>query len=97
MMGVTIVMVIYVTINFTYLYILPIDEIIAAHTSQNTIAAVAVVKHFLGETGATVIAVLIVVTTLGCTNANILGPARLYYAMAKEGLFFMRQRPSVKV
>lgn len=88
MMGVSLVMVIYVSINFTYLYILPIDEIIAAHTSQNTIAAVAVVRHFLGGTGAMVIAVLIVITTLGCTNANILGPARLYYAMAREGLFF---------
>ncbi len=88
MMGVSIVMVIYVSINFTYLYILPIDDIIAAHTSQNTIAAVAVVRHFLGGTGATIIAALIVITTLGCTNANVLGPARLYYAMAKDRLFF---------
>ena len=49
--GVLFIMVIYVATNFTYLYILPIDNIIAAHESQNTIAAVAVVKYFLGTGG----------------------------------------------
>ncbi|SHH49433.1 basic amino acid/polyamine antiporter, APA family [Chryseolinea serpens] len=87
-LGVSFVMLVYISINFTYLYVLPIDEIIAAHKSQNTIAAVVVIRHFLGEAGALFIALLILLTTFGCTNTTLLGPPRLYYAMAKEGMFF---------
>lgn len=87
-MGVLFVMVMYVAINFTYLFVLPIDQIIEAHQSQNTIAAVAVVKHFLGGGGGLFISILILFTTFGCTNSTVLPPPRLYYAMAKDGLFF---------
>jgi basic amino acid/polyamine antiporter, APA family len=86
--GVLFVMLIYVSINFTYLYVLPIDQIIAAGQSQNTIAAVAVVKHFLGAGGGLFISLLILLTTFGSTNSTVLPPPRLYYAMAKDGLFF---------
>jgi APA family basic amino acid/polyamine antiporter len=86
--GVLFVMVIYVSVNFTYLYVLPIDELVEVHQTQNTIAAVAVVGHFLGNTGAFFIAILVLLTTFGCTNTTLLGPPRLYYAMAKEGMFF---------
>jgi len=86
--GVLFVMVVYVAVNFTYLYVLPMDELISVHQTQNTIAAIAVVGHFLGNTGAFFIAILVLVTTFGCTNTTLLGPPRLYYAMAKEGLFF---------
>lgn len=87
-LGVSFVMVVYVLINFTYLYVLPIDEIINSHQSQNTIAAIAVIRHFLGSGGALAISILILLTTFGCTNTTLLGPPRLYYAMAKEGMFF---------
>ena len=87
-MGVLFVMVMYVSINFTYLFVLPIDQIVAAHQSQNTIAAVAVVKYFLGPAGGLFISILILFTTFGCTNSTALPPPRLYYAMAKDGLFF---------
>jgi APA family basic amino acid/polyamine antiporter len=87
-MGVSFIILVYVSINFTYLYILPIDEIIDVQKSQNTIAAVAVVKHFLGNGGGLMISILILFTTFGSTNSTILPPPRLYYAMAKEGMFF---------
>ncbi|MEZ4964702.1 MAG: amino acid permease [Saprospiraceae bacterium] len=80
----------YALVNFTYLYVLPIDRIVDAHYQQNEIAAVAVVRHFAGDTGAVLISVIILITTLGCTNATILMPPRVYYAMAKDGLFFPR-------
>ena len=80
----------YMLVNFTYLYVLPIDQIVGVHQSQNEIAAVAVVRHFAGGTGATLISIIILITTLGCTNATILMPPRVYYAMAKDGLFFPR-------
>lgn len=86
--GVSFVMLVYLCINFTYLYILPIEDIVAVHGSVNSIAAVEVVRSFLGTPGALGIAVLILITTFGCTNTTLLGPPRLYYAMAKEGQFF---------
>jgi len=86
--GVSFVMLVYLCINFTYLYVLPMDEIIAVHLSVNSIAAVEVVRNFLGTSGAMGMAVLILITTFGCTNTTLLGPPRLYYAMAKEGYFF---------
>ena len=88
--GMLIIIGAYVVVNFTYLYVLPIDNIINVHQTQNEIAAVAVVRHFAGNTGAVLISIVILITTLGCTNATILMPPRVYYAMAKDGLFFRR-------
>jgi len=87
-MGVVFIIIIYVSINFTYLYVLPIDQITEAHQSQNTIAAVAVVKSFLGNGGAVFMSLLILFTTFGSTNSTVLPPPRLYYAMSRDGLFF---------
>ncbi|HMR56930.1 MAG TPA: amino acid permease, partial [Cyclobacteriaceae bacterium] len=47
-----------------------------------------VVGHFLGNGGIMFMSVLILFTTFGCTNTTLLPPPRLYYAMAKEGMFF---------
>jgi APA family basic amino acid/polyamine antiporter len=80
----------YVLVNFTYLYVLPADELVAVARGKNDIAAVAVVRHFAGGWGAAIISVLILLTTLGCTNSTILMPPRVYYAMARDGLFFPR-------
>lgn len=90
--GMMIIIGAYALVNFTYLYVLPIDQIVNAHQAQNEIAAVAVVRHFAGDTGAILISVIILITTLGCTNATILMPPRVYYAMAKDGLFFPRAK-----
>ncbi|MBL7809448.1 MAG: amino acid permease [Saprospiraceae bacterium] len=90
--GMLIIMGAYLLVNFTYLYVLPIDQIINVYKSQNEIAAVAVVRHFAGDIGATLISITILITTLGCTNATILMPPRVYYAMAKDGLFFTRAK-----
>lgn len=87
-LGVSFVMLVYVAINFTYLFVMPIDQIIQVSHSTNGIAAVEVVKHFLGGTGGIFISILILFTTFGCTNSTLLTPPRLYYAMAKEGMFF---------
>lgn len=86
--GVSFVMLVYVTINFTYLFVLPIDRIIQVHQYQNEIAAVSVVNHFLGSAGGLFISLLILLTTFGATNTTLLFPPRLYYAMAREGVFF---------
>jgi APA family basic amino acid/polyamine antiporter len=87
-LGMMTIMAIYLAVNFTYLYVMPLDLLVNNQHSQNTIAAVVVVKHILGTGGGLVISLLILITTLGCTNTTILAAPRLYYAMAKEGLFF---------
>lgn len=86
--GMAIVMTIYLLVNFTYLYILPVDKLIDVYKSQNTIAAVAVVSQFANGAGVNILTFLILFTALGCTNSTILMPPRIYYAMAKDGLFF---------
>lgn len=82
----------YTLVNFTYLYVLPTDKIIDIHNAKNDIAAVAVVRSFAGDAGAIALSFVILLTTLGCTNATILMPPRVYQAMAQDGLFFKSAR-----
>jgi APA family basic amino acid/polyamine antiporter len=86
--GVFIVIGIYLLVNVTYLSLLSIPQLIQIHDSGNQIAAVEAVRSFWGTGGVMFISLLILVTTLGCTNASILTGARPYYAMAREKLFF---------
>jgi APA family basic amino acid/polyamine antiporter len=86
--GVLAVIALYLLVNMTYLAILPTSVLEQVHAAGNQIAAVEVVKSFWGYGGAVFISILILVTTLGCTNATILASCRTYFAMAREGLFF---------
>ncbi len=85
--GVFIVITVYLLVNYTYLALLTIPELQAVNQAGNQIAAVEAIRIVGGSTGVFLISVLILVTTLGCTNASILTGARPYYAMAREGLF----------
>jgi APA family basic amino acid/polyamine antiporter len=87
-LGMLLITAIYLSVNFTYLYVMPADEMMAVAQKENTIAAVEVIRKFGGDGGALAISLLIVITTFGCTNATILTAARIYYAMAQKGLFF---------
>ena len=86
--GVFIVIFIYLLVNVTYLTLLSIPQIESIHQAGNQIAAVEAVRTFWGTGGVLFISVLILVTTLGCTNASILTGARPYFAMARDKLFF---------
>jgi len=88
--GVFIVIGIYLLVNLTYLSLLPVPVLEEINQSGNKIAAVEAVRSFWGHNGALFISSLIMLTTLGCTNASILSSSRPYYAMAKEGLFFSK-------
>ncbi|MFA6403546.1 MAG: amino acid permease [Salinivirgaceae bacterium] len=88
LMGVFIVIVIYLLVNVTYLTLLSIPQLEQIHASGNQIAAVEAVRGFWGTGGVLFISLLILVTTLGCTNASILTGARPYYAMSRDRLFF---------
>jgi basic amino acid/polyamine antiporter, APA family len=86
--GVFLIIAIYLLVNATYLSVLSIPQLEQVKQSGNQIAAVEAVRSFWGATGAFFISILIMITTLGCTNATILSTSRPFYAMAKEGLFF---------
>ncbi len=86
--GTLIVITMYLLVNFAYLYVLPIDEMIAVSQDTNKIAAVEVIRKLFGDGGVFLISLLIVVTTAGCTNTTIMAAARIYYAMAEQGIFF---------
>jgi APA family basic amino acid/polyamine antiporter len=86
--GVFIVIAIYLLVNVTYLALLSIPDLQQINASENQIAAVEAVRSFWGNGGALFIGLLILLTTLGCTNASILTGARPYYAMANDRLFF---------
>ncbi len=86
--GVFLVIFIYLLVNVTYLALLSIPQLEQIYASGNQIAAVEAVRSFWGTGGVIFISLLILLTTLGCTNASILTGARPYYAMSRDRLFF---------
>ena len=85
--GTLIVTVIYVLANMMYLNVLPINEL--AFPTDDRVAVDAALKIF-PSSGTIIIALLIMVSTFGCNNGLILAGARVYYSMAKDGLFFKK-------
>lgn len=86
--GVFAIIVIYLLVNITYLSLLSIPQLEQVHAAGNQIAAIEAVRSFWGAGGVMFISLLILLTTLGCTNASVLTGARPYYAMANDKLFF---------
>ena len=84
-LGTLIVTIIYVSANLMYLNVLPLNEL--AFPTDDRVAVAAANKIFPAF-GTTLIAFLIMVSTFGCNNGLILAGARVYYTMAKDGLFF---------
>jgi APA family basic amino acid/polyamine antiporter len=82
------VVVVYMLINAAYLYVMPVRDMAALAQSQNSIVAVEVMRRLLGTHGATFIAVLILLSTFGATNCQLMPHSRVYFAMARDGLFF---------
>lgn len=84
-LGTLIVTIIYVSANLMYLAVLPINDIAYAAKDRVGVAAADVI---FGPAGTIIIAVMIMISTFGCNNGLILSGARVYYTMAKDGLFF---------
>jgi basic amino acid/polyamine antiporter, APA family len=86
-LGTLIVTLLYVTTNLMYLYVLPLDGIAYPQADRLAISAA---NNIFGDAGKLIIAILIMVSTFGCNNGLILAGARVYYTMAKDGLFFRK-------
>lgn len=86
--GVLTVVTIYLLANVAYLHILPADAIRLASTGSNPPIGAAALEGMFGSVGLMVMAVAVMISTFGCNNGLILSGARVYYAMARDGLFF---------
>ena len=97
-LGTGLVTILYVLANVGYLNVLPMlgdaqgTTAIArgiANATQDRVATAALEVVFAAA-GATIMAIAILISTFGCNNGLILAGARVYYAMARDGLFFRR-------
>ena len=93
---------IYLLVNVVYLLVLPLKgspegaDVLhrGIQFASNDRIATAVAEAVGGAKATIAIAVLIMISTFGCANGCILSGARVYYAIAKDGLFF---RPMAKL
>jgi APA family basic amino acid/polyamine antiporter len=81
--GTGLVTLVYLLTNIAYLVALPLPQIQA-----NELVATTAAYNVLGKIGLLLVSVLIMISTFGSDNGCILSGARVYYAMAKDGLFF---------
>ena len=94
--GTGVVITLYVLANVIYLNHLPLDgdpngTSVVAHGIKYATGervGTAVMEQMFGPNGASLMAIAILISTFGCCNGLILAGARVYYAMAKDGLFF---------
>src|SRR6266704_1192418 len=84
-MGTGLVITLYLLANVAYLFVLPLDKI--QHAPDDRVGTAAMQVMFDGA-GAAIMAIAIMISTFGCCNGLILAGARVYYAMAQDGLFF---------
>jgi len=87
LLGCGLVVTLYLLANLAYVYALPLRGI--QNAPQNRVAT-AVMQAVLGPSGTVIMALAIMISTFGCNNGLILAGARVYYAMARDGLFFKR-------
>ena len=96
--GTGLVSILYILANVSYLNVLPLHGVKDGATvmqrgiqyaTQDRVASAAAETIF-GAAGASIMAALILISTFGCNNGLILSGARVYYAMARDKLFFRR-------
>jgi APA family basic amino acid/polyamine antiporter len=95
-LGVSIVSLLYLLANVGYLLTLPLRGSPAGtgvvergiQFALNDRVGTAAAEVIVGQRAAGIMALLIMVSTFGCINGLVLAGARVYYAMAHDGLFF---------
>ena len=106
-LGTGVVIALFIACNFIYLSALPLAGSPTGSTlvergiqyAREDRVATAVMTQMFGSIGGKLMAVAIMISAFGCCNGLILSGARVYYAMAKDGLFFRsvaRLHPSYK-
>lgn len=91
--GMLIVIVVYSLVNLAYFYALPFGEIVTSNSTLYPDAlpvAGKAVLTFLGPLGIGLISVLFVISAFGTLHSDLLGLPRIFFAMARDGIFFSR-------
>ncbi|RYY70061.1 MAG: amino acid permease [Chitinophagaceae bacterium] len=86
-LGTIIVTVLYLLTNIMYTGVLSLHDMAYADKDRVAVSAANVI---FGTWGTIIIALMIMVSTFGCNNGLIMAGARVYYSMAKDGLFFKK-------
>jgi APA family basic amino acid/polyamine antiporter len=86
-LGTLIVGAIYTMANVMYIAVLPLQDIATAKSDRVGVVAA---KVIFGDIGTLIIALMIMISTFACNNGLIMAGARVYYTMAKDGLFFKK-------
>jgi basic amino acid/polyamine antiporter, APA family len=97
-LGTLIVTILYIAANVAYIFILPINGNPGANNvmgrgiefALSDRVATAASSMIFGAPAVIIMSLLIMVSTFGCNNGLILSGARVYYAMAKDNLFFKK-------
>jgi APA family basic amino acid/polyamine antiporter len=96
--GTLIVSVIYLLTNFIYIKILPLSgspdgtDVLSRgiQFATDDRVATSAMSVVFGDYAAIIMAIFIMISTFGCNHGLILAGPRVYYAMARDGLFFKR-------
>jgi APA family basic amino acid/polyamine antiporter len=83
--GTFVVVILYITTNLAYLYVFPADQI-----AKSSRIAADVMRVAIGPVGASLIAGVILCSITGAANGNVLTAPRVFFAMARDGLFFRK-------
>jgi len=86
-LGTILVTLLYMLTNIMYTGVLTLPEMAASEKDRVAVTASHVI---FGGSGTMIIALMIMVSTFGCNNGLIMAGARVYYSMAKEGVFFKK-------
>jgi basic amino acid/polyamine antiporter, APA family len=97
-LGTLIVTILYLLANVVYITVLPLQGDPAGLTTAergmqfalNDRLATAAISGIFGNYAMIIMAVFIMISTFGCNNGLILSGARVYYAMAQDGIFFRK-------
>lgn len=85
-LGLLIITTVYILTNAAFLYLVPLERFPADETSARTFAAQIGIALF-GRTGGQIFSSIVVISALGSLAAYIMAAPRVYYAMARDGLF----------
>jgi APA family basic amino acid/polyamine antiporter len=83
--GTLVIIALYLAANLAYLYVLPFDQLIASkRVASDAVAAAGF------DLGATILGIVILLSITGAANGNVLTAPRVFFAMARDGVFFER-------
>lgn len=84
-LGMTAVTLVYVAMNVVYVYAMPVGDMMATPRIGEAAAA-----RLFGDWGARAMSLAVLVSVFGCISATVISGPRVFYAMARDGLFFRR-------